>query len=71
MARPRAGDVMPWIVASRCPDHNGRGGNVGGQGMRAIVVALLLMTHAVWAADFDPALVDAARVRGRRPGIPA
>jgi iron(III) transport system substrate-binding protein len=29
--------------------------------MRAIVVALLLMTHAVWAAEFDPALVDAAR----------
>ena len=32
--------------------------------MRAIVVALLLMTHAVWAAEFDPALVDAARKEG-------
>lgn len=32
--------------------------------MRAIVVALLLMTHAVWAAEFDPALVEAARKEG-------
>ena len=32
--------------------------------MRAIVVALLLMTRAVWAADFDPALVEAATREG-------
>ena len=32
--------------------------------MRAIVVALLLMTRAVWAADFDPALVEAAKKEG-------
>ena len=32
--------------------------------MRAIVVALLLMTHAVWGAEFDPALVDGAHREG-------
>jgi ABC-type Fe3+ transport system substrate-binding protein len=32
--------------------------------MRAIVVALLLMTRAAWAAEFDPALVDGARREG-------
>ena len=32
--------------------------------MRAIVVALLLMTHAVSAAEFDAALVDGARKEG-------
>jgi iron(III) transport system substrate-binding protein len=32
--------------------------------MRAIVVALLLVTRAVWAADFDPALIDGARHEG-------
>jgi len=32
--------------------------------MRAIVVALLLVTHAVWAAEPDQALIDAAREEG-------
>jgi ABC-type Fe3+ transport system substrate-binding protein len=32
--------------------------------MRAIIVALLLMTRAARAADFDPALVDGARREG-------
>lgn len=32
--------------------------------MRAILLALLLMTHAVWGAEFDPALVDGAHREG-------
>jgi ABC-type Fe3+ transport system substrate-binding protein len=32
--------------------------------MRAIVVALLLMTRAGWAAEFDPALVEGAKREG-------
>ena len=55
---------MARIVAPHCSAHNGGGGNLGEQTMRAIVVALLLMTHAVWGAEFDPALVDGARKEG-------
>jgi ABC-type Fe3+ transport system substrate-binding protein len=55
---------MTRIVEPSGSAHNGGGGNLGEQTMRAIVVALLLMTHAVWAAEFDPALVDGARKEG-------
>src|SRR5271165_1890981 len=55
---------MARIVKPRGSAHNGGGGNVGEQAMRAIVVALLLVTHAVWAAEPDQALIDAAREEG-------
>jgi ABC-type Fe3+ transport system substrate-binding protein len=54
---------MQPIVASGYSDHNG-GMRRGVTRMRAIIVALLLTAHIAWAAEPDPALIEAARKEG-------